>query len=233
MANYQAPDTEFQAVANAIRTKGGTSGQLTWPTGFVSAINAIPSGGIPIPTGSQLLKYIEVNGTQYINTGHVLTANGRMVIDTYVTDSGYLFQAGAEESNKYLSMNSWISAYSAQWNYALAAYVASTRYNNGLVHIDYDLLNHKFIWNYKEEYSLATVIDSQLPSLPAHLFQYNTGSVRPVSKGILFGAKIYESNVLVHDYYPAIDPNNVVCLWDNVDQVFVYNAGTGDFIAGV
>lgn len=48
MANYQAPDIEFQAVANAIRTKGGTQAQLEWPSGFVSAVEAIPTGSSPV-----------------------------------------------------------------------------------------------------------------------------------------------------------------------------------------
>ena len=38
-------DTDLTSVANAIRTKGGTSAQLAFPAGFVSAIENIPSGG--------------------------------------------------------------------------------------------------------------------------------------------------------------------------------------------
>ena len=45
MANYLATDTDLTSVANAIRTKGGTSAQLAFPSGFVSAIAAIPTGG--------------------------------------------------------------------------------------------------------------------------------------------------------------------------------------------
>ena len=45
MADYLTTDTELTSVANAIRTKGGTSAQLVYPTGFVSAIEAIPTGG--------------------------------------------------------------------------------------------------------------------------------------------------------------------------------------------
>jgi hypothetical protein len=45
MADYKATTSEFQSVANAIRTKGGTQAQLEWPTGFVSAVQAIPTGG--------------------------------------------------------------------------------------------------------------------------------------------------------------------------------------------
>lgn len=45
MANYLTTDTDLTAVANAIRTKGGTSASLAFPTGFVNAIDAIPTGG--------------------------------------------------------------------------------------------------------------------------------------------------------------------------------------------
>lgn len=38
-------NADLTSVANAIRTKGGTSAQLAFPAGFVSAIDAIPTGG--------------------------------------------------------------------------------------------------------------------------------------------------------------------------------------------
>lgn len=41
MADYLVTDTELTSIANAIRTKGGTSAQLVYPTDFISAINAI------------------------------------------------------------------------------------------------------------------------------------------------------------------------------------------------
>lgn len=45
MANYKVTDTELTALADAIREKGGTSAALEWPSGFISAVNALPSGG--------------------------------------------------------------------------------------------------------------------------------------------------------------------------------------------
>lgn len=45
MANYLTTDTDLTAVANAIRTKGGTSASLAFPAEFVSAIGAISGGG--------------------------------------------------------------------------------------------------------------------------------------------------------------------------------------------
>ena len=45
MADYLVIDTELTDVADAIRTKGGTSAALEWPDGFVDAIDAIGGGG--------------------------------------------------------------------------------------------------------------------------------------------------------------------------------------------
>ena len=45
MAEYIATDTELTSVANAIRAKVETSDPLVFPSGFVNAINAIPTGG--------------------------------------------------------------------------------------------------------------------------------------------------------------------------------------------
>ena len=52
MADYKVTDTELTSIANAIRTKGGTQAQLVFPTGFVSAVQEIPTGG-SIPTFTQ------------------------------------------------------------------------------------------------------------------------------------------------------------------------------------
>lgn len=53
-------DTDLTSVANAIRTKGGTSAQLAFPSGFVSAVQAIPTG--TTPTGTKQIS-ITANGT--------------------------------------------------------------------------------------------------------------------------------------------------------------------------
>lgn len=50
MANYLIKDTDLIAVADAIRSKGGTSGSLSFPSGFVDAIGAISGGGGSLPS---------------------------------------------------------------------------------------------------------------------------------------------------------------------------------------
>lgn len=52
MSDYLVTDTELTSVADAIRTKGGTSANLSFPTGFVSAINDISTGASNIVSGT-------------------------------------------------------------------------------------------------------------------------------------------------------------------------------------
>jgi len=79
MTDYMTTSTELTGVANAIRTKGGTSGQLTYPNGFVSAINAIPTGGTEYLVSSD-------NSMWSI----VTFSDGTLILDTHVT-----YQAGS------------------------------------------------------------------------------------------------------------------------------------------
>ena len=52
MADYLVTDTQLTSIANAIRTKGDTLSTLSFPTGFVTAINNITTGGGATVTGS-------------------------------------------------------------------------------------------------------------------------------------------------------------------------------------
>lgn len=45
MAEYLTNDTDLKAVADAIRTKAGSTAQLSFPDGFVTAVNGIQTGG--------------------------------------------------------------------------------------------------------------------------------------------------------------------------------------------
>lgn len=59
-----ALDNNLTSVANAIRTKGGTSGSLSFPSGFVSAINALGGGG-----GASFKKVGSITGMEWLSSG--------------------------------------------------------------------------------------------------------------------------------------------------------------------
>ena len=50
IVNAEQLDSDLTSVANAIRSKGGTSATLAFPQEFVSAIGAIETGGGIDPT---------------------------------------------------------------------------------------------------------------------------------------------------------------------------------------
>ena len=61
MSNYVVSDTSLGSVADAIRTKGGTSAPLTYPQGFIDAIDAISGGGDePVPDDGKTRIFIHI-----------------------------------------------------------------------------------------------------------------------------------------------------------------------------
>ena len=57
----------------------------------------------------------------------------------------------------------------------------------------------------------------------------------PYSKlyGKIYNYKAFDGNDnLLLDMVPALDSNNIACMYDKVSETFFYNQGTGDFIAG-
>jgi len=60
MSNYIVSDVSLSNVANAIRTKGGTTGQLAYPSGFVDAIGAIQSDGGGFPDDGKTYLRIKI-----------------------------------------------------------------------------------------------------------------------------------------------------------------------------
>ena len=68
MADYLVTSTELTSVADAIRTKGGTTEQLAFPAGFISAVESIQSGG----GGGAKEPYIEET---YDSDGNLIDVN--------------------------------------------------------------------------------------------------------------------------------------------------------------
>ena len=133
---YIATDQELKSIANAIRTKGNTSAQLQFPTGFVSAIEAISTG--ITPTGTKQIT-ITQNGTttedvtNYANAAITVEAEGGSSADVnfYDYDGNLVRGYTADEFSALteLPLNPSHEGLIAQgWNWNLAdakAYVAT------------------------------------------------------------------------------------------------------------
>ena len=48
----------------------------------------------------------------------------------------------------------------------------------------------------------------------------------------IYATKVYKDDVLVRDFIPVLDKDNIACMYDKVSGEYFYNQGSGEFIAG-
>lgn len=96
MSVYLADSADLTSVANAIRTKGGTSAQLAFPADFVSAIGAIETGGGTPDNIRVILKNERASGSiiftypQYNATvGAVVTSSSTVAVGNKANPNVY------------------------------------------------------------------------------------------------------------------------------------------------
>lgn len=88
MAEYKTNDTELGSIASAIRTKGGTTASLVYPQDFVSAINAISTGGGGGSTPNLQAKTVTSStATQTIRPDTPYDGLSKVTVNAYTTTS--------------------------------------------------------------------------------------------------------------------------------------------------
>lgn len=101
-------DANLKSVANAIRTKGGTSANLAFPTGFVNAISAIETGSVQIErheitvasnlTGASAYRPILLNGSAFVKE-HYAKDGFFMLMRTITSTAGAYNILGIAQGN--------------------------------------------------------------------------------------------------------------------------------------
>lgn len=148
MADYLTTDTELASVANAIRMKGGTSAQLVYPTGFVSAIEAIPTGGggawqdvsshftyydgtstveiTALKNGDMVILLLTVTATEDGLDGLVFADQGYGPAEWFASpDGGYSLSVYIYEDSSYLPID-YAPFYNGEFDLAIATPVFIT-----------------------------------------------------------------------------------------------------------
>ena len=88
MAYRKVNDNSLVSVADAIRSKGGTSDALVFPDGFVSAISAIQTGG----GGAKETWVIKSSAAgEFATTQISFTSNGQKFTSIGAINDGYTF----------------------------------------------------------------------------------------------------------------------------------------------
>lgn len=128
MSNYLVDGADLTSVANAIRTKGGTSAQLAFPQDFVDAVQAIPTG--IAPTGTKQIS-ITANGTTtedvaaYANaeiTVNVPSGPSPTLITKTITENG-TYNASSDNADGYSSVTVSTASARSVLNGSITSYV--------------------------------------------------------------------------------------------------------------
>ncbi len=185
------------------------------------------------------IKYLESTGTQYIDTGFIPSGHN-IKIKTKLevigaTNSNVFF--GEFKANEQLRSHpfngNYFFGYATGSNNTIAGN-PTVAVKSGDV-IEYDWTNNtvKFNCNGTDyNYTLpGTVITSDLS---IWLFSLNTGNGQNdyTTSAKMYYFQVYDNDVLVRDMIPALDAQNIPCMFDKVEGKCYYNAGTGQFIAG-
>ncbi len=158
-------DADLESVADAIRTKGGTSAQLAFPAGFVSAIDAIPTGGgggevytgtveltneeltefyIPVDvsdaTHFEVVAYCDRTGTV---SGGVVAYDAEPIVSTLYTSSNpFIWYYAAREFIPARQMKRDDNNYASNNNPQNVSYCHTYRGNNGTrLGLNYDVVS--------------------------------------------------------------------------------------------
>ena len=183
-----------------------------------------------LPIGYKQLEYIQSSGTQYIDAGFTPNQNTHVIIDVDVLSTSTSPVYGTRDSRNATAFCLWVinsATFRADYNdYKTSFSVSSV---TGRIRIDQDK-NTCTVGTSTQSVTAATFT---CPSSFLIFTCHNASSVesRRVSAK-LYSCQIYDNGTLVRDFIPCQKSNGTVGLWDDVNEVFYGNAGTGTFSAG-
>ncbi len=253
MANYIATTEELTAVADAIRAKGGTSEQLVFPEGFVSAIGALETGGgesSGIPSQYTRVEYLESHGTEYIDTGITLAKVAIADFSVMVTDKSAFNGLGIAGVNTpsvpYASFAHYFSGVGDKWyippdyfnRYGTNIWspniaVKENNRQNFLLEMPFGKYGCFTIdgVGQKTTYTGRSSLDD---TTPITIFALNGGDEKLCAPFRLYYFRMLDQGYnVVRDFIPCkVKATGEAGLYDLVSKQFFGNLGTSAFTAG-
>lgn len=188
-----------------------------------------------LPSGYKRLEYIQSSGTQYIDTGFLVSSNNynkiKFIVDCDIIGKGsgasdWLIN-GSNINNAYL----YVGEYQNKYYYGCGTtdHNTNTSVVSGRHIFTLDTKNKKF--SVSDVLEVSTTTESVTATANLYLCGFAYTSQRSFAQK-LYGSKIYQDDILVRDFIPCKNSSGVVGMWDDVNSVFYGNAGTGSFVAG-
>ena len=174
------------------------------------------------------LKYIQNTNTQFIDTG-IAAGNDEIRVE-------YDIQIEPGSSRRLHGITSSAQDY---WGVTDKNYyhlgdriISKTKVGNrDIVKWIYSNNTNKLYVNDILQFSAQPITATGI-SNNLYLWTIGTANQYKLTNTKIYGVKIYRNDILEADIIPVIDLNDTICMYDKVSNRLLYNAGTGNFIAG-
>lgn len=219
---------------------GGGGGSTNVLSGTTAPISAQGNNG------AMYLQYSDAglkNATgQYINTGYSGKDNSRYIIDfmlsegqtiKYPTPFGARSAPSAVNNASYLHLgngSNYTSGYVAWGNYQKATSLGASAIIGKRITIELSKSAYAYtVDGQRTEVSITggTITDTTPIGIFTALCNSSPLQDIGISGMVLYSFAIYESDTLVHRYVPALDSNDVACVYDEVTSQYIYHSGGG------
>ena len=182
------------------------------------------------------VEYIESTGTQYVDTQFIPNQDTRVVMDcqAFLTDSGGTFPFGVRASTNSRAFAVALTDSQVFYNYASLYSFADYPDTSERMVIDANAFAATFKGSTTVKISLSTVTftcgSNLLLATASNGGAAYTGAT--AWNGRIYSCQIYDNDVLVRDYVPAVRADGIAGLYDQLNDVFYTNSGTGTFVGG-
>ena len=190
-------------------------------------------GANNLPVGYTALDYIQISGSQYVNTGYKANNNTRVVCKTNFAKQGtatWIFGGRNEPAVATFGFLTYQNLYRSDFDTSQGMSFDATYTepyvidkNKNLTYVNGELKHS--VGQYEPFQSEQNL----------YLFANNNGGsvagYAPSGTRIYY-CQIYDNDTLVRNFLPCTDANGTIGLLDLVSGVLYKNGGTGNFIAG-
>lgn len=201
------------------------------------AINRVYLGDKLVFQGIKFIDYIQSDGNQYIDTGllcsYDYTVKVKYAYTAFKGSYNCIFGA-REEAQSVGNQIYWVGCNSNTKELMVRMGKATPTYTMKLNEV-YELAINPSEATINGT-SLGDVMYDGEIGFSKSIRLFNINDVSPslfVTSARLYYFQVYDKDMkLIQDLRPCIDGYNVACMYDRVSGQYLYNKGTGEFIAG-
>ena len=196
----------------------------------------------PTPPSYHAVEYIKSDGNQYIDTNY--KPNDDMVVELDFSTQEY--DLGFEVSSRLSNYNNEFTLWGSYSGGVFTRY--GTNSGNSIYETPLSLNTR---YQLKMGKSLGVQLSTNNFTTYTQILPSFSGTINSASaitlglfachdmgegsrwggktKTTLYAFRIYENNVLVREFMPALDTSNIPCVYETIEGIYYYNGGSGTF----